>query len=163
MAETPRKHRTPFFAPRNSWLPAERRPLTPPARHCLEIGNSPRSQFFTKLPQEIRTQIYRCAFGDRIIHMDLHICCSESCSQGGTCDATRARVREPLSNEVRCRGWYWRGNVCNQPLQIHRGSNVWFHSDGGNCFAEKNTPSKVTEIGAISWLLSCRQAYVTPD
>lgn len=150
---------------------------------AFTTGNGP---FFQKLPPEIRHQILVEAFGDRVVHMDLiydhpilprreHSSLptdaeDRHCGLNVEYDTRMGRVI-PKVNRSKPKQWIWRSSVCHrdypgsflrlpghrvQPCEdmcrygdsIYNTCGVWPGESPTKCF-----------IGAMGWLLSCRQAY----
>lgn len=145
----------------NAQLPTKARPLTALAWGYRQAPSA-RSRFFAKLPAEIRTQIYQQAFGDRVFHVNLHICVADCWRiKGESRDAASTQIKELPSNMARCHDRLWWGSACNHPKSGHLENNLCTDINGAHFIIDQTTPSKMTSIGVMGWLLSCRQAYVT--
>ncbi|CAH0025420.1 unnamed protein product [Clonostachys rhizophaga] len=144
-------------------------------------GASNADRFFGRFPAEIRRCILEHAFGQRTLHMDLafvrpHLVLDELQSSRETGHAKINR-RRSTDLDFRQVDWRWLGCVCHrskpeeQPLSLGR-----LRSDPGSCAREGyregcmvgegecahwpgEWPAKC-QVGALGWLLSCRQAYM---
>lgn len=144
----------------NAQLPAKARPVTALSWGSRQAPSS-RSHFFTKLPVEIRTQIYRQAFGDRVFHINLHVCVSNCWrSRDGSRAPASTQTKELPSNIVRSHGRYWWGSACDHSKSAYSKDNSCTDINGLRFLIDQATPSKMTSIGVMGWLISCRQAYV---
>lgn len=129
------------------------------------------SPIFSKLPTEIRRQILVMAFGDRTLHMDLALLPSIESADferfKGLCSLHTAYAIESRSNKGRSLSWQWRGYQCNRKPPSEYYTLVQFEeyeitpaddecSRTYGCDIERH----LCWIGAMGWLLSCRQAYV---
>lgn len=145
----------------NVQLQAKGRPLTALPWGYRQAPSS-RSRFFAKLPAEIRTRIYRQAFGDRVFHINLHICVADCWRiRGRSRDSANTQIKEIPSNRASCDDRYWWGSACNHS-NLGSKSNLCTDIHGAHFIIDQATPSRMTSIGVMGWLLSCRQAYVTP-
>lgn len=163
-------------------LPKERpRPITPTTSfNSFHIDPSDAvrgSPFFRVLPPEIRRKILQAAFGNRVVHVDLvygypSIQSGESnklnhCNWNISTVPGDHGIYEPRDLH-RSRQWIWRGSTCHrnppvpgrvgdqvQPSQDicrfgqtpHQACKLWPGDYPSKCF-----------VGAMGWLLSCRQA-----
>jgi hypothetical protein len=165
-------------------LPSERlRVLTPtPSRESLALSATTTvadSPFFQKLPYEIRHRVLVFAFGADTVHMDLAY------------DHPMLPLDRPVKYPAHCclnigkglenhhlkrdiaspKQWQWWSSVCHRSFpglvgsrygteacddQCRYGGGDWCSSYAGNM------PRKCF-IGAMGWLLSCRQASVIPS
>ncbi|UPK91669.1 hypothetical protein LCI18_002604 [Fusarium solani-melongenae] len=166
------------------YLPAERpRPLTASS----ESQGSKESPFFTKLPKEIRLEILCQAIGGTDIHIELDYdypatlrklptknhASRISFQYGETwCNRTHTCWEKHVivPNRWKSKKWRWWSCVCHRlgwtpfdgtarmaedDLSFDRckyGVNEWCKSTPGE------VPSKC-HVGAMGWLLCCRQAY----
>ncbi|CAH0046174.1 unnamed protein product, partial [Clonostachys solani] len=147
------------------------------------------SPFFQKLPSEIRTRILTEAFGARTVHMDLwqdhpdvEIPKNDKSShgphvhgRGRVYTAGRPGYNYLLRDQQEPKQWIWQGSVChrNAPEPYKK---FWTELEPSEDFcrygglgdtelgdicemwhAKDDEPS--CNIGAMGWLLSCRQAY----
>lgn len=112
------------------------RPTTPPPT----TANGP---FFQRLPAELRRQILALAFGNRVLHMELEYERPLITDDG-------VRKRDPRGEYA----WRWRNGVCHRPAPgVVRGSKedrLWLDKCMPLCGG----------VGAMGWMLACRQAYV---
>lgn len=145
------------------------------------------SSFFQKLPPEIRYKILVEAFGGQTVHMDLWFDHPEAPQVPGGqppvpshCGRNRieyARRYGPFLHldETQRKRWVWRSSVCHREfphdfgrgiLAQHNGHFLNAAEDrcrfgGANsniCSHWPGDPSTRCFIGAMGWLLSCRQA-----
>lgn len=150
--------------------------LTPsPSQECLDVASTS-SPFFLKLPHEIRRNIIVYAFGGRAVHMALSldhpfVAGTEPGQQRPSphCGIESAALG-PLERDYNLpKTWNWRSSVCHRNMpdstckdpvrgwmgpwadQCHAGSPVYCHRWPGD------SPENC-KIGAMGWLLSCRQA-----
>lgn len=163
-------------------LPKERpRPITP-TTSCNSFHPEPSdavrgSQFFQDFPLEIRRKILREAFGDGVIHMDLiydypSIKSLESNRQNhcnwNIASATGEHgVYEPQDSQLP-KQWIWRGSTChrNPPVPGRPGDQVQPSQDlcrfgqtpYESCKLWPGDYPRKCFVGAMGWLLSCRQA-----
>ena len=128
-------------------LPDERQiVLTPSASREILIPDSSvsSSTFFTRLPLEIRQQIYTQAFGNKTLHMYLEI----NYVRGSP------RLKEAGERHV---GWHWWSIVCHR-----RPSTAFFHDtckEGlAPCCLYRGPCPELYFIGVMGWLVSCRSA-----
>lgn len=132
-----------------------------PSQHRDEATSG--SHFFTKLPGEIRTQIYRYAFGDRVFHVNLHICSTACWTRGGACGSAEPRNHVSTSNSVRCHDRYWWGSICNHSLSGSWKNTLCTDIHGAHFIVDQSKPSDMTSTGVTGWLMSCQQACVIPN
>lgn len=143
----------------------KRRRLTESHANSIACQNGP---FFEKLPAEIRRQILIEAFGDRVVHIDV--------VRGATQNQDHSQHRHgrwPSDNSLQDRldQWILRGSVChrNPPYPGRLCDQVQPSQD--RCRFGRTPddacklwpgdhPSKCA-VGAMGWLISCRQAWVT--
>ena len=157
--------------PNPSSLPSQRqRPITPSSgsRPCLPQSESP---FFT-LPPETREDILLCAFGRRTLHMDLRLDHPMQDHPRYSASGAKAHNQFPSKRDTSSpQRWIWRSSVCHRnaprtPTQHSRWRRSWYEPDVDRCmegdgFACRawlgDWPVKCS-VGAMGWLLSCRQA-----
>jgi len=165
-------------------LPAQRPRQLTPTPSCeslmphagLAIAESP---FFQKLPAEIRRQILIEAFGGQTVHMDLLYESPVSDHASTTGDVGHCGI--PIWDVKEChearlgsnsgKQWLWRGSVChrNPPMPGPPGHRVQPSQDlcrfgavgKGMCQLWPGEYPAKCFIGAMGWLLSCRQAYAS--
>ncbi|KAL2068498.1 hypothetical protein VTL71DRAFT_14835 [Oculimacula yallundae] len=149
-------------------------PLLPSVRrHSLSFNpkiNLSMAPFFQKLPTEIRRKIYLCAFGGKIIHLDLDY---QHPYSHGPCHARMfSNGTDPFDTSVP-KAWRWWSCVCHsQRLRAPPGFETQLYLDecrrgGGDCNYNDGGLIATTAvrnhidcfIGAMGWLLSCCQAY----
>ena len=123
---------------------------------CVISPSQDESHFF-RLPYEIREQIYRLAFGDRTLHIDLQ---HRHAYHSGSGHANIRQVSEGRTLDYTTpKEWRWWSCVC------HRRSDVTgvccLHGIAASCDIGGSEPIENTSncfIGVTGWLLSCRQA-----
>ena len=130
------------------------------------------SPIFSKLPTEIRRQILVIAFGDRTLHMDLTLLpalkSAESERFKGRCNLHTAYAITSCGSKDRSLSWQYRGYQCQRTLPTEYHTVVQFEeyeiapaddecSRRTHCYDDNSRPC---EIGAMGWLLACRQACV---
>lgn len=153
-------------------LPSPRpRPITP--SDSLPCHPQTQSSLFSRLPLEIRREILLHTFGNRTMHVQLTLDRpmpfqgAELASGGhfGHGGFTQARnVQAP-------RQWFWRSCVCHRnapwspPQDHHTWNSAWYKPDidtcmqgQANCGKWLGKPPCSCRVGALGWLLSCRQA-----
>lgn len=144
--------------------------------------------FFTRLPLEIRQHILGKAFGDRTLHIDLtfdHPLTRKSRPKKDHATSPRKHCgfeTELVRNTYRSKRWQWFGCVCHRRLirpNQDRGSSrgrARIEPCEDSCFPRSDVPKPTGErddphlfyscpphredcfIGAMGWLLTCRQA-----
>lgn len=154
--------------------------LTPSSSsECLSISKSGSPSFFESLPFEIRRKILLEAFGEEVVHMELlspdalakldEIRTKKGTVHGGHA-ASKAIYRNSrwprrVSKDAQ---WQWWSSVCHRSPPILMGKD---HSDepwNDECLQGRShmcsdwpgEDSTKCFIGAMGWLLSCRQAFV---
>jgi hypothetical protein len=154
------------------------RVLTPsPSHESLILSAAPataNSAFFYRLPFEIRHKILREALGNRTVHMDLSFDHPVQPLQKRQqdmphCHANVTPLRfRPRLDKLKPKRWQWWSCEChrstpssfdtpdwNEPCddECQQGTSdwcsLWPGEKPGKCF-----------VGAMGWLLSCRQALV---
>ena len=141
--------------PENLRLPLNRPPLS---WESATADATSKSLFFTKLPPELRTKIYRHAFGDRTFHMDLRFS-RPQCRNTDRRYHAAIDYLENMKHHARTQGpqeWRWWGSVC------HRDTYREWWADScqegkGICCVMPGVP-EICYVGAMGWLRSCRQA-----
>ncbi|PGH35738.1 hypothetical protein GX50_01451 [[Emmonsia] crescens] len=135
------------------------------------------SIFFQRIPPEIRRIILLYAFGEHIVHMDLHL------AHPLEMEKTRQRASKPhhanfprsADRDIsKFREWRWYTCVCCRkyyspinPSLAQDSSSCRLAADGCmphsyHVFSSDSWPGEMfTEylVGAMGWLLTCRQAY----
>ncbi|VUC36815.1 unnamed protein product [Clonostachys rosea] len=153
------------------------------------IDATSESPLFQKLPSEIRTRILIEAFGGRTVHMDLsqdqpdvEIPKNDKSSDGAhvhgrkrVYTAGRPGHNYLMRDSQESKEWIWRGSVChrNPPkpydkewTELEPAEDFCRHGGIGETdvgdiceqWHEKDGEASC-DIGAMGWLLSCRQAY----
>lgn len=164
------------------FLPEERIALTPSASQeslalpKVAIADSP----FFRLPAELRRQILIEAFGGRVVHMDLmydhpHLAETNPKALGRThCGRvyglTERGEKYNKVDETSPKAWHWYGSVCHTNLPYSTESSHWASPALDCCLQPRKSydplycgyypgeaPAKCF-VGAMGWLLSCRQA-----
>lgn len=127
----------------------------------IASDRSSQSLFFTKLPRELRAEIYRHAFGDRTFHMDFRFV-------GPTCKSTERPYHAGINGNAKgCRRpsvaqpqkWRWWGSICHRDMS----KPFWIDTcqDGvGTCSWSPGLPAVpgICHVGVMGWIRSCRQA-----
>lgn len=168
LTKTGLNRKAPLPPPR---LPSPRpRQITP--SDSLPCQLQKESVLFSRLPIEIRREILLHAFGNRTMHMELVLDRpmpegTRVNSGGGSSHGGFAQQRDVSLP----RQWLWRSCVCHRnppwlPHQQHHTWNwTWHRPDIDTCLEEKalcnawpgQSPRRC-RVGALGWLLSCRQA-----
>ncbi|KAL6924025.1 hypothetical protein FSST1_001299 [Fusarium sambucinum] len=153
------------------------RVLTPsPSKQdlLLPLQSSP---LFSKLPTEIRRQILLFAFGDRTVHMDFVF----EHPNKAEADRGHGKLGTPFGtsfgqglDKSQPRIWKWRGCACHRAIppsfrKYYRiDEKVIEPAEDNCCSGEADFCSEWTRyygttdvclIGAMGWLLACRQSY----
>ncbi|ATY63714.1 hypothetical protein A9K55_008046 [Cordyceps militaris] len=143
------------------------------------------SALFQRLPAEIRIQILTAAFGERTLHMDLLLSYPPWRSKpvahdravpghaGLFVEPSRAGDGKyyPVLDTTARQAWLWHGSVCHrnppgtdpsnghtvQPCQDQCRSGI---TPDNTCNLWPGIGPDKCRIGAMGWLLSCRQAYL---
>ncbi|RGP69216.1 hypothetical protein FLONG3_7852 [Fusarium longipes] len=164
-------------SPEMPYLPNPRpRVLTPSSSMqdlSLPLQTCP---IFRELPSEIRRQILVFAFGDRTVHMDLvreHPTKPEV-EDPGCGYSNHAKYGEPLDKN-QPEFWKWKGCVCHRvaPPALRK---AWYRdehtlepADDECCSGQADLCAlwlmhygtlRECFVGAMGWLLACRQSYV---
>lgn len=171
--------------PRLPSLPKPRpRHLTPTP--CSSAATS-QSSLFRRIPPEIRRAILIAAFGQRTLHLDLkpehpprrrRIFSSRKADEEPPRHANAQLFSPRLRDPGLWREWAWWGCVCHRcppewnfrlrppgtaPLR-EEPVNDRCRCDGGapvsGCALYPGTLPQKCFVGALSWLLTCRQAYI---
>ena len=154
-------------------LPSPRpRPITP-SNDSLPCHPQNQSPFFSLLPPEIRRAILLYAFGNRTVHMDLSF--ERPMLDCPIIEPGAATLPHAAFNEKRdaseAQQWRWRSSVCHRNAPWYPSNHRWWlmgwHRPDidpcmeGNGFACRawlgDWPAKC-QVGALGWVLSCRQA-----
>ncbi len=143
---------------------------SPESLNLSALSSTAESAFFCYLPFEVRRMILVEAFGNRVIHMDLHLDHPTLCRKPGKgISHYHADVAPTIPDALKPKEWQWWSSVCHRapptiefPTEMkactelfadacREGSGFWCDSWPGlepsNC-----------HIGVMGWLLSCRQA-----
>ncbi|KAF4334531.1 hypothetical protein FBEOM_11638 [Fusarium beomiforme] len=155
-------------------LPDPRPSILTPSTSVEALSQSQHTApLFQKLPPEIRREILIAAFGDRTVHMDLTY--DHPSMPGNRKGHTSSQVWWLGVDKTRPKSWYWRGCTCHRvpppwqyTLSQKRYSISAVAGDGccvglaQNCWVwtENGKHRHLCWIGAMGWLLACRQAYV---
>ncbi len=153
---------------------------TPPHEDVATLGRSTQNcPLYCKLPTEIRLQILRAAFGDGVVHMDIVVGLRPATKSGEAIvgHAGGAPVVHSSKSELPMGSFggsssretqHWRGSVChrNPPGTIASGHSVQPSEDrcrfgqtpDDTCALWPGDSRNKCFIGAMGWLLSCRQA-----
>ncbi|KAF5554539.1 hypothetical protein FMEXI_2007 [Fusarium mexicanum] len=138
-----------------------RRLLTPepPQSGTVATGKA-NGAFFDRLPTEIRTRILRLAFGDRTVHVDL-ICgypiFPDSKRHGGLRQLPYSVChRLPPSGVINSRGPGYDPQPCDDECVFGWNGRNGFRPQCEHWPGEG--PEKCS-VGAMGWLLACKQAY----
>lgn len=157
--------------------------LTPtPSTECLVLEQESAGLFFRGFPRELRWQILTLAFGSRAVHMDLSFVHPVAGwepgdypvkNHAGLLATTDGTFPPPLKWDTsEPKSWKWWGCVCHRPPPEHvktysdrlRGVDLGPAADYCRFGAPHSCedwpgdyPLKC-KIGAMGWLLSCRQA-----
>uniref|UniRef100_A0A0B7KK20 DUF7730 domain-containing protein n=1 Tax=Bionectria ochroleuca TaxID=29856 RepID=A0A0B7KK20_BIOOC len=153
------------------------------------IEATAQSPFFQKLPSEIRTKILTMAFGGRTVHMDLwqdhpdvEIHKKDKTSDGAhvhgrkrVYTAGRPGYKYVKRNLKEPKQWIWQGSVCHRNVpepwkrfwkelepseDFCRYGGLGITDVGDICELWHAQDGEAScNIGAMGWLLSCRQAY----
>lgn len=161
-------------------LPSPRPGTLTPSPYQTTLSTSPNGPFFTSLPSELRRQILVSALGARSLHVDFcfdhpvgHIRPDryQHYSHAGTAsDGVGALLRD----RNRPKAWHWESSACHRngpepdpygrPMSGDEGGPWGPWNDGcrkghGSCCCEYpgELPYKC-HVGAMGWLLACRQA-----
>lgn len=142
--------------------------------------------FFTKLPAEIRHAILVLAFGDRKVHMDLRLLhprrkdlpVHPAFVETSHCHGKAPMFWADKRDRSRSREWIWWSCVCHYSYPpyheiAHRqrqassmggwyrrmGQDMCAYGQGGSCWdwTTSKEPDRCS-IGAMGWILSCKQA-----
>lgn len=167
-------------------------PFLPPDRaHCLETFPSEdqctnataNSNFFQRLPPDIRRLIMIEAFGDRMVHVDLRLMelgeALDAQRLFHGCDTHKAGKTAPFSSSNARRQWRWYGCVCHRDpewrVRDHTITNKtlsppWFDMcldttrdretvDSRRVCEDWSGQERVKcRVGAMGWLRTCHQA-----
>jgi hypothetical protein len=165
--------------PEIPFLKSPRPRVLTPSPSEQDISLPPQSSpIFTKLPTEIRQQILRFAFGDRTVHADLVLEHPEKAELNGLRDDSgHGKLSSRYSHKLdrsQPQIWKWKGCVCHRVAPPLLQKFVWYEesvrqpadddccSGYANLCHEWTTHYGTTDaclIGAMGWLLACRQSY----
>lgn len=136
--------------------PARLRSLTPTSDNEISAHPQTQSPFFSKLPLEIRLQIYEYTLGNRTVHAQLAY--DHPIIKSGYGHAGLGRPPNECTKHDLKQGSRWRWNSC----ACCRSDDCTFYEDrclkGGVVSCEKGDPLECRIHSA--WLLVCRKAYV---
>lgn len=148
-------------------------PLTflpnPPPRLAMEISNSEgtsNSLIFRKLPVELRYHILVQAFGNMTLHANLLILRPPRRSKYSKRrkPSKHSETLQLYDNDDASQPYSWKriGGVCHGSCSRHEPRRVWFDfgdwCTSGSYDCDSKPPIECI-IGALGWMLSCRQAY----
>lgn len=133
------------------------------------LGPSSPRPFFEALPLELRYMIYITAFCNYTIHLDLDYDYRgfgfpyKMDSQEGT-HQFHARLSMGKRHDDHHHDWLWRSSICHRRSDIDACWDRCNISDRRTLVCDSLQGSVLTprryRLGALSWLLTCRQAYV---
>lgn len=142
-------------------LPSKRQQILTPTASQTDLVSDAKSKgsFFERLPREIRDQVYVLAFSDRTVHIDLRY------QYPVSPDATRALTHAQVSTDpqwnIQARPqWTWWSSVCHRhPMGEPWADQCRTGSSRKMCdaFYSGEWPGKCF-LGALGWMLSCKQA-----
>lgn len=169
-------------ADRPPYLPSPRpRPLTPTASDESSVKLEPQPAeclLFTKLPADLRRDIFVAAFGGRTVHMDLVFdypllsAPVERPRKSRNSHHAAIYLRKESYSGREPKVWRWGGSVCHRqhPDSIHpRNTWVWRwgwegvwhdHCNIGAADACSLYEPDGCHIGIMGFLVSCRQSLV---
>lgn len=118
------------------------------------------SRFFTMLPLEVREKVYLSLFGRRTIHIDL------SYDHADCAGARHANLGDSFSKDTSTpKEWRWWSCVCHRMRKEVNGElfvlDFWLDRcrSGEQTYCQWAFPDRSEcFVGALGWLLSCRQA-----
>jgi hypothetical protein len=120
------------------------------------------SPFFTKLPTELRDRIYVQAFGNRTIHIDLS---HDHADFAG--DRHAGLSGKFYKDQSTPRQWRWWSCTCHRLQHVKDGKQYRLDFWLDRCRQAEQTYCRFEDlqldpseclVGAMGWLLSCRQA-----
>lgn len=147
-------------------------PLTP-TPSCTELIAAAsvatvNSAFFQHLPPEIRRKILVMTFGDRTMHMSLEFNYPRQLIPGLHSNMPPRRYLPPTDQNIPVRlqlddqapmAWQWRGCLCWRFTSHGLGlSNDDCLPGVARCWKDASDVPDMCLIGAMSWLMTCRQA-----
>ena len=157
------------------YLPDARQYTLTPA-NSTESLSQPCSPLFDKVPFEIRRQILVQAFGQDLLHMDLSLShpVAEAATENpvtGLHSDSHANVFGQRLDHSRPERWQWWGSVCHRipPADLRSSMDRYKEIDEPGddrcregialfCGAQSDNAPSECQIGAMGWLLACRQA-----
>ena len=138
------------------------RDLTPASSHESLLPNyNTQNAFFKKLPLELRQYVYKAAFGGRTVHIELRF------DHPARADPTHAHdyVHAGLDPDNRrdrsiSPAWIWWSCVCHRNPALEACADRCRSGSTPNtaCFLYPWVMPGKCFIGAMGWLLTCRQA-----
>jgi hypothetical protein len=128
------------------------------------------SAFFQHLPPEIRHKILVATFGDRIMHMSLEFNHPRQHVSNSSSDISQRRKYMPPTaqhppeklqlDKQTPMAWQWRGCPCWREGRIRK--RYHYNDDClpgvARCWEDASDVPDRCLIGAMGWLLTCRQA-----
>ncbi|KAK2739956.1 hypothetical protein FQN57_006275 [Myotisia sp. PD_48] len=139
------------------------RPITPVPCEPSATANS---RLFQRLSSDIRSLILIAAFGGSYVHFDLRLLFPPKNKKKR--GEGHARLRLHLDQD-KPREWRWCGSVCHhivRPWPAFPLPADGYYSNRDHCHEGKRSsqypggPNINCMIGALGWLLTCRQAYI---
>lgn len=121
-----------------------------------ETNPNPENVFFSRVPREIRDQIYIAAFGGRTLHMDLQLKQPDLPDASSQFTHAHANADARRNSNAR-REWMWWSSVCHR----HPVAEPWddtCQSGSSRELCNHFYPGDDCFLGVMGWLLSCRQA-----
>lgn len=154
-------------------LPTPRPSALTPTPSTQDLSSvSQITPIFSKLPTEIRRQTLVIAFGDHTLHMDLTLLPTLAPADferfKGRCNLHTAYETQCYGSKDQSLSWQWRGYQCNRGLPAEYYTLVQFEefeiapaddecSRRTHCYENR---INMCWVGAMGWLLACRQACV---
>ncbi|KAH8899031.1 hypothetical protein GQ53DRAFT_363223 [Thozetella sp. PMI_491] len=150
------------------------RPLTPsssdPDLVAATAAATAGSAFFQRLPPEIRRKVLVVAFGGRALHMSLEFGHPRQLIRtfdGNQWQTTRYMnpgekwsPQELHPDPGESQAWQWRGCRCMNQLQMTGVYHQGCIPGMARCWQHEADVPWYHQIGAMGWLLACRQAYM---
>lgn len=142
------------------------RHLTPATSHESLLPNyNKQTAFFKNLPLDLRQHVYKAAFGGRTIHIELRFDHPTLALADPTHAHPHDNVHAGLDPENRRDrsippAWIWWGCVChrNPALEACEDRCRSGSTPNTSCFLYPGVMPGKCFIGAMGWLLTCRQA-----
>lgn len=137
------------------------RNLTPASSHenLLLPNYNTQNAFFKKLPLELRQYVYKAAFGGRTVHIELRF------DHPALANPTHAHVHAGVDPDNRrdrriSAAWLWWSCVCHRNPALEACADRCRSGSTPNttCFLYPGEEPGKCFVGAMGWLLTCRQA-----